>query len=75
MEGNVQAASSVEDGAYVEFWQTGTSVKGEFHCAECGYGVIVSKELPLCPMCGGEAWEQAAWAPFARAALSSEARR
>jgi hypothetical protein len=51
----------------VEFWQTGTSAKGEFSCSDCGYGVIVSKELPLCPMCGGSSWEQALWAPFGRA--------
>ena len=52
---------------YVQFWSTGESVKGEFHCAECGYGVAVCRELPLCPMCGGTTWEQAPWSPFARA--------
>jgi rubrerythrin len=52
---------------YVQFWTAGESVKGEFHCADCGYGVAVCRELPRCPMCGGESWEQAAWSPFARA--------
>lgn len=52
---------------YVRFWPAGESVKGEFHCAECGYGVAVYRELPRCPMCGGESWEQTAWSPFARA--------
>jgi hypothetical protein len=59
-----------EDGSspgYVQFWATGESVKGEFHCAECGYGIAVCRELPRCPMCGGESWEQAPWSPFARA--------
>jgi hypothetical protein len=51
---------------YVPFWTAGTSAKGEFHCAECSYGVIVTRELPTCPMCGGTAWEQATWSPFAR---------
>ena len=73
MNVNLQQAAISEDQLYVEFLQTGTSTKGEFSCAECGYGVIVSKELPLCPMCGGESWEQATWAPFARAAAASRA--
>lgn len=51
---------------FVEFLATGASVKGEFHCSECGYGVTVYTQLPRCPMCGGEAWEQAAWHPFTR---------
>jgi hypothetical protein len=55
-----------ETGAYVPFWTAGVSAKGEFHCAECSYGVIVTRELPTCPMCGGTAWEQASWSPFAR---------
>lgn len=73
MDVNLQVAGTSEDEGYVEFWQTGTSTKGEFSCADCGYGVIVSKELPLCPMCGGESWEQATWAPFARAASAARA--
>ena len=65
-----QDASAPDEGSttgYVQFWATGESVKGEFHCAECGYGVAVCRELPRCPMCGGESWEQAPWSPFARA--------
>jgi rubrerythrin len=52
---------------FVEFRNTGESVKGEFHCSECGYGVTIVRTLPLCPMCGGSSWEPAAWAPFSRA--------
>jgi rubrerythrin len=62
-----QVSQSEPDGAYVEFWVTGESAKGEYHCSECGYGVAVYRELPRCPMCGGETWEQAAWSPFTRA--------
>ena len=29
---------------FVSFWQAGTNVKGEFHCAECSYGVIVTRD-------------------------------
>lgn len=52
---------------YVEFLPTGQRAKGEYHCSECGYGVTVFSVLPRCPMCGGSAWEQTAWSPFARA--------
>jgi rubrerythrin len=52
---------------YVEFIRMGAHVKGEFHCSGCGYGVTVHRELPRCPICGGEAWEQAEWSPFMRA--------
>jgi rubrerythrin len=52
---------------HVEFVAAGQHAKGEFHCADCGYGVTVFRELPRCPMCGGESWEQSTWSPFARA--------
>ena len=55
---------TLEASGYVEFLATGDSAVGEFHCGECGYGVIVSRELPRCPMCGGTTWEQSAWSPF-----------
>ncbi len=61
------AGGVASDAGYVQFWQTGANAKGEFHCSECGYGVIVSRQLPLCPMCGGQSWEQSAWSPFGRA--------
>ncbi len=55
---------TLEASGYVEFLTTGDPAVGEFHCAECGYGVIVSRGLPRCPMCSGTTWEQAAWSPF-----------
>ena len=51
---------------YVDFVQAGASAKGEFNCSECSYGVIVTRQLPQCPMCGGASWERAPWSPFAR---------
>jgi rubredoxin len=51
---------------YVEFWAAGQSVKGEFHCSACGYGVTIVRALPPCPMCGGTSWEQTPWSPFTR---------
>ena len=64
---NVESAGREPVSGYVDFVSTGMQVKGEFHCAECGYGVTVCRELPTCPMCGGEEWEQTAWSPFERA--------
>jgi hypothetical protein len=32
-------------------------VRGEFRCSDCGYGAVVRRGLPPCPMCGGTAWE------------------
>jgi rubrerythrin len=66
----MQGLPSSDEGSgadYVRFWPAGQSAKGEFHCSECGYGVAVYRALPRCPMCGGEAWEQASWSPFGRA--------
>jgi rubrerythrin len=64
----IDSTTTVHDDSYVDFFTTGTSAKGEFHCSECGYGVTVYRELPQCPMCGGRTWEQSAWSPFGRAA-------
>jgi hypothetical protein len=55
------------DTDFVEFLLAGVHAKGEFHCAECGYGITIYRELPVCPMCGNESWEQTAWSPFGRA--------
>jgi rubrerythrin len=44
---------------YVELFATGGAAVGEFRCAACGYGVMVQRLLPLCPMCGGNVWEHA----------------
>jgi hypothetical protein len=60
------AIDPVEPGDYVRFWAAGERAKGEFHCSDCGYGVTVHRELPACPMCACESWEQAPWSPFSR---------
>ena len=43
----------------------GDAEVGEFRCSGCGYGVIVHRELPRCPMCSGTAWERGSWRPLA----------
>jgi hypothetical protein len=65
MKGSGTSRAAPDD--YVEFLEAGQSVKGEFHCSECGYGVTIVRALPICPMCGGSSWEQTSWSPFGRA--------
>jgi hypothetical protein len=52
---------------FVSFFETGSAAKGEFHCAQCGYGVSVQTRLPTCPMCAGTSWERRGRSPLARA--------
>ncbi len=44
----------------------GSRAKGEYRCSDCGYGVTIYRELPRCPMCQSESWEQLDWSPFLR---------
>jgi rubrerythrin len=48
---------TVPDDGFVDFYAAGETVAGEFRCSRCGYGVSVRRALPMCPMCGGRAWE------------------
>ena len=59
-------SADVASTGFVRFFASGDRVKGEYHCSECGYGVTVYTQLPRCPMCSGESWEQSAWSPFSR---------
>ena len=45
---------------FVDFEVAGTDVSGEFRCSDCGYGAVVRRVLPACPMCGGTVWESRA---------------
>lgn len=63
-EGTETSEAATDD--YVEFLSAGQTVKGEFHCSGCGYGVTIVRTLPPCPMCGGTSWEQSPWSPFTR---------
>ena len=53
---------------YVAFHTAGRRAAGEFHCSECGYGIVVQRLLPFCPMCGGVVWEQSGLAQLFRVA-------
>ena len=46
------------------FYAAGRRIAGEFRCAECGYGVVVRRVLPVCPMCRGHVWEEPTGSPF-----------
>ena len=63
------STSQVAPDEVVEFFAAGQSVKGEYHCSDCSYGVTIVRALPLCPMCGGTSWEQSPWSPFSRTLL------
>jgi len=51
------AAAPLDDSGFAEFSLAGTAVAGEFRCSDCGYGAVVRRALPSCPMCGSTVWE------------------
>ncbi|HJQ75327.1 MAG TPA: hypothetical protein VJ814_10585 [Gaiellaceae bacterium] len=53
----------LDESGFAEFAVAGTEVAGEFRCADCGYGAVVHRALPHCPMCGGTVWKSLAPAP------------
>ena len=53
-------AVPLDDPGFVDFVLAGTDVSGEFRCADCGYGAIIHRALPQCPMCAGTVWERRA---------------
>ena len=50
-----------------------TVPRGEFRCAECGYGVSVRVLPHACPMCRNAVWEPSPWRPFTIAGLARSA--
>jgi rubrerythrin len=63
-EGSGSEMQAFEAAGFVDFRATGETAAGEFHCSECGYGVVVQRQLPRCPMCSGTAWEEGGRRPF-----------
>ena len=61
-------ADGRSDDEFVVLVVTGSRATGQYRCAECGYGITLRGELPDCPMCGGNAWEETAWSPIGNAA-------
>jgi hypothetical protein len=57
-ESVLPSTRKVDDGGFVDFAVAGTEIAGEFRCAECGYGAVVHRALPSCPMCAGTVWER-----------------
>ena len=49
--------TQLDDSGFVDFAVAGTQVSGDFRCPDCGYGAVVHRTLPQCPMCGGTVWE------------------
>ena len=52
---------------FVPFVTAGARATGQFRCADCGYGITIHAELPICPMCAGTTWEETEWSPFSNA--------
>ena len=61
-EGSI--VDSYDAAGFVEFLAAGEPAAGAYHCSECGYGIVVQRVLPPCPMCRGDAWEESASRPF-----------
>jgi rubrerythrin len=53
----LSAPLPLDDVGFADFAVAGTEVAGEFRCSDCGYGAVVQRALPPCPMCGGTVWE------------------
>ena len=56
---NAPAADAMlpfEDVGFADFAVAGEEAAGEFRCTDCGYGAVVHRSLPPCPMCGGTIW-------------------
>jgi rubrerythrin len=59
-EGSGRNVEAPGPAGYARLLGTGESAAaGEFHCSQCGYGVIVRRTPPRCPMCSGTVWEPA----------------
>lgn len=54
----IDIGEPVEDPGLVDFFAAGSDATGEFRCADCGYGAVVQRVLPSCPMCQGSVWER-----------------
>jgi rubredoxin len=42
--------------------------RAEYRCAACGYGIVVHRRPPGCPMCGEARWEHVEWRPSSQSA-------
>jgi rubrerythrin len=63
----IEGGAVHDEDEFVELLAAGSAGKGEFHCAECGYGVTITRTLPTCPMCSGGSWQRSDWSPLSRA--------
>ncbi|HZT84599.1 MAG TPA: hypothetical protein VE984_04155 [Gaiellaceae bacterium] len=52
------STATLDEAGFVDFSDAGTPAAGEFRCTDCGYGAVVQRTLPPCPMCGGTVWER-----------------
>jgi hypothetical protein len=56
---------TLDDSGLVGCAVAGTETSGDFRCRGCGYGAVVYRTLPQCPMCSGTVWESLGTPPSA----------
>jgi hypothetical protein len=44
--------------------------RAEYHCAACGYGIVVYGQPPSCPMCSEARWSMLSGGPSPRCSTS-----
>jgi Zn finger protein HypA/HybF involved in hydrogenase expression len=71
MARSAETPTTAADGDTFRPIAAGEHAKGRFRCVDCAYAVTSCRELPECPLCGGDQWEAVAWRPFARAQATS----
>jgi hypothetical protein len=63
----VRAAEDSEvEGGMVAAGRGRKGRRAEYRCAACGYGIVVSGQAPICPMCSEPRWEHVEWRPFSQ---------
>ena len=51
---------------FIEFLRAGALARGLYCCVACGRRVVTAYQLPPCPSCGGQVWEELSSSPFGR---------
>ena len=64
--------SVADDVALALTGRSGEAANGDFRCAACGYGVVVLRSLPRCPMCAGQIWVASDRGPLRRVSAEPE---
>ena len=61
-----EAEDSKVEGGMVAAGRGRKGKRAEYRCATCGYGIVVYRQAPSCPMCREARWEHVEWRPFSQ---------